>query len=62
MEEYIESILSKNNISNDIVSKETTEEKDINPIVLKQLSSLKNTLKKNNLDINDVLKHLKNDE
>lgn len=62
MEEYIESVLSKKNISNDIVSKETNEEKDINPIVLKQLNSLKNTLKKNNLDINDVLKHLKNDE
>jgi hypothetical protein len=62
MEEYIESILTKKNMNNDIVSKETTEEKDINPIVLKQLNSLKNTLKKNNLDINDVLKHLKNDE
>lgn len=63
MEEYIESILSKKNLSNDIVSKsETTEEKEINPIVLKQLNSLKNTLKKNNLSVNDVLKHLKNDE
>ncbi len=62
MEEYIESVLSKKNISNDIVSKEANEEKDINPIVLKQLNSLKNTLKKNNLDINDVVKHLKNDE
>jgi hypothetical protein len=63
MEEYIESILSKKNMSNDIVSKdETTEEKEINPIVLKQLNSLKNTLKKNNLNVNDVLKHLKNDE
>lgn len=63
MEEYIESILSKKNINNDIVSKEeTTEEKEVNPIVLKQLNSLKNTLKKNNLNVNDVLKHLKNDE
>lgn len=63
MEEYIESILSKKNTSNDIVSKEETmEEKEINPIVLKQLNSLKNTLEKNNLKIDDVLKHLKNDE
>lgn len=62
MEEYIESILSKKNMNNDIVSKETTEEKEINPIVLKQLNSLKTTLKKNNLSVNDVLKHLKNDE
>jgi hypothetical protein len=59
IEEYIENILSKKNINNEIVS---NEEKEINPIVLKQLTSLKNTLKKNNLDINDVLKHLKNDE
>lgn len=64
MEEYIESILSKKNVTNDIVSKEgeTTEEKEINPIVKKQLLSLKNSLKKNNLNIDDVLKHLKNDE
>ena len=64
MEEYIESILSKKNVTNDIVSKEgeTREEKEINPIVKKQLLSLKNSLKKNNLNIEDVLKHLKNDE
>lgn len=63
MEEYIESILSKKNISNDIVSKEESiEEKEINPIVVKQLNSLKNTLKKNNLNVNDILKHLKDDE
>ena len=64
MEEYIESVLSKKNISNDIVPKnnETTEEKEINPIVKKQLMSLKNTLKKNNLNVNDVLKHLNDNE
>lgn len=63
MEEYIESILSKKNVSNDIVPKEKSlEEKEINPIVLKQLNSLKTSLKKNNLSIDDVLKHLKNDE
>lgn len=63
MEEYLESILSKKNVNNDIVSNEQPiEEKDVNPIVLKQLNSLKNTLKKNNLSIEDVLKHLKNDE
>jgi hypothetical protein len=64
MEEYIESVLSKKNVSNDIVTKESepTEEKEINPILLKQLSSLKNSLKKNNLNVDDVLKHLKNDE
>lgn len=63
MEEYIESILSKKNISNDIIQKdETTEEKEINPIVMKQLKSLKNTLKSNKLSVNDIINHLKNDE
>jgi len=63
MEEYLESLLSKKNLSNDILSKEETEEeKEINPIVLKQLNSLKKTLKKNKLNVNDILKHLKNDE
>jgi hypothetical protein len=63
MEEYIESILSKKNMTNDIVKKdEPKEEKDLNPIVVKQLNSLKNTLKNNNLSIDDILNHLKNDE
>jgi hypothetical protein len=63
MEEYIESILSKKNMTNDIVKKdEPKEEKDLNPIVVKQLNSLKNTLKNNNLSVNDILNHLKNDE
>lgn len=63
MEEYLESVLSKKNMNNDIVPKEgSIEEKEINPIILKQLSSLKNSLKKNNISIDDVLKHLKDDE
>lgn len=63
MEEYIESVLNKKTNDNDIVSKETTEEvKEINPVILRQVNSLKNTLKKNNLNVNDILKHLKNDE
>jgi hypothetical protein len=63
MEEYIESILSKKNISNDIVKKdEPKEEKEINPIVIKQLNSLKSTLKNNNLTIDDIINHLKDNE
>ena len=62
MEEYIESLLSKKKEKdNDIVSKEEeqTEEKEINPIVLKQLKSLKNTMNSHGLTPDDILKHLK---
>jgi hypothetical protein len=62
MEEYIESILSKKKEKdNDIVSKEgeQTEEKEINPIVLKQLKSLKNSMNSHGLTPEDILKHLK---
>lgn len=64
MEEYIESVLSKKRIDSDLVSKETeqTEEKEINPIVLKQLKSLKSSLESNKLTVNDILKHLKDNE
>jgi hypothetical protein len=64
VEEYIESVLSKRRIDHDIVSKESeqTEEKEINPIVLKQLKSLKSSLESNKLTVNDILKHLKDNE
>jgi hypothetical protein len=56
--------MSKKRIDNDIVSKESeqTEEKEINPIVLKQLKSLKSSLESNKLTVNDILKHLKDNE
>jgi hypothetical protein len=63
MEEYIESVLAKRAKDNEIVSKdEQTEEKEINPIVLKQLKSLKNTMNSHKLSINDIMKHLKDNE
>jgi phosphoribosyl-ATP pyrophosphohydrolase len=63
MEEYIESVLAKKAKDNEIVSKdEQTEEKEINPIVLKQLKSLKNTMNSHKLSINDIMKHLKDNE
>jgi len=63
MEEYIERVLAKKAKDNEIVSKdEQTEEKEINPIVLKQLKSLKNTMNSHKLSINDIMKHLKDNE
>lgn len=59
MEEYLESILSKKDMSNDILNNEIDEEKEISPIVLKQLKSLKNSLDSHNLSLKDILKHLK---
>jgi hypothetical protein len=63
MEEYIESVLSKKAKDNEIVSKsEQTEEKEINPIVLKQLKSLKNSMDSHKLSVNDILKYIKDNE
>ena len=64
MEAYIESILSKKGKDNEIVSKqqEDEEEKEINPIIKRQLFSLKNSMKSNKLSIDDVVKHLKDED
>jgi hypothetical protein len=63
IEEYIDSlILPKKNDSNDIVKKKTDDVKEINPIIKKQLDSLKTSLKSNNLTIDDIMKHLKDNE
>ena len=63
IEEYIDSVvLRKKNDSNDIIKKKSEEVKEINPIIKKQLNSLKTSLKNNNLSIEDVMKHLKDDE
>ena len=64
IEEYIDNILSKRKKDNDIVSKseEEIEEKELNPIIVKQLKSLKNTLDSHNLSVNDIMKHLKDNE
>lgn len=62
VEEYLESILNKKTDTRDFVKKGEIEEKEVNPIILKQIKSLKNSLSSNNLSIDDVMKHLKNDE
>ena len=41
---------------------EQTEEKEINPIVLKQLKSLKNSMDSHKLSVNDILKYIKDNE
>ena len=61
MEEYIESVLSKKKVDNEIVSKEA-EMKEISPIVKKQIKSLKNSMDSHNLTIDDIMNHLKDNE
>ena len=56
IEEYIETILSKKTDINDIVS---NNNKEINPIILKQINSLKSSLQNNNLSFEDIIKYLK---
>lgn len=59
IEEFIESILNKKTEDFDIVRNEKKEISEINPIIKRQLESLKTTLKDNNLSLEDVLEYLK---
>jgi hypothetical protein len=59
IEEYIESLMSKKSTENDIV---TNDVKEISSIVKKQIKSLKNTMDSHNLSIEDLIKHLKDNE
>lgn len=62
LEEFIESILNKKTNSTELVNKKDREIKEINNIVKKQIKSLKETMKNNNLSIEDIMEYLKNDE
>lgn len=65
IQDYVESILIKKSKSGDLVNKDQTEsvDKELNPIIKKQIEALKNTLVKNNLSVKDILKLLdKGDE
>ena len=59
--DYVESVLSKRTSNNELVTKDQVEEieKDLNPIVKKQLKSLKNTMAKNDISLEDIVKLLK---
>lgn len=61
MGDYIESILAKRNLDDDIVTKDG-ESKDINPIILKQIKSLKSSIDSNQISLKDLVKLLKDNE
>jgi hypothetical protein len=61
IEEFIESLMLNKSKDNDIVNK-TDEIKEVNPLIKRQINSLKDTLKSNNLSVDDVLEYLKDNE
>ena len=63
IQDYVESILSKRSSGEDLVKKDQTEdiEKNLSPIVKRQLKSLKHTMEKNDISIDDIMKLLKKD-
>jgi hypothetical protein len=62
MEEYIDNLLKQKGKDNDVLSKEEeVKEVEINPIVAKQIKSLKNSMKTYGLKPDHILKGLKDD-
>lgn len=55
--DYVESVLVDKNHNSDIIKKQ--EDKNLNPLIIKQLNSLKKTLEKNNVSIDTILPYLK---
>jgi hypothetical protein len=64
IEEYIESVLKNKSKDNDIVKSDQKEfdEKSVNPILMRQLKSLKDTLKDNDLTVKDIINYLNDNE
>jgi hypothetical protein len=61
IQDFLETILPKKNRENEIVSK-SDEIKEINPIIKKQVKSLKSSLENNNLSIDDIIKLMRDNE
>jgi hypothetical protein len=59
--DYVETVINKKSNINDIVEK-GGQKKKINPIVVKQVNALKNTMKKNGLSANDIISLIKDNE
>ena len=63
IEEYIDELLKNKNNNDELVSKdEEIEEVEINPIVKRQINSLKNSMKTYGLKPDHIMKGLKDDE
>ncbi len=64
VKDYVESVLKKKSTSDDLVKKDQNEDIDseLNPIIKRQVMSLKNTLVKNNVSVEDVINILKKED
>lgn len=60
IKDYIESVLVNKGRDSDIIDNKTSDV-EINPLVLKQLQSLKKTLSKNNIPLEKIINHLKSE-
>ncbi len=56
MNDYLESVLVKKTDETDVLTK---EENDLNPVIKKQIDSLKKSLKNNNISVDKIINHLK---
>lgn len=61
VKDYVESIIKGKSVDHEIVEKET-EDSEVNPIILRQIQSLKHTMEKNNISAKQILNLLKKDE
>lgn len=61
IKDYVETVMNKKSSIDDLVKKDQNEDIDteIDPIIKRQIKSLKNTINKNNISVEDVIKLLK---
>lgn len=62
IEEFIESILKNKSSVNDIVNSNSTDLKEVNPLIKRQLKSLRDTLESHGLSLDDVKEYFKDNE
>ena len=63
IQDYVESVLNKKNTDSELVKKvEVNQKPTMNPILEKQLNSLKKSMKNNNLQIDEIIEFLKNEQ
>jgi hypothetical protein len=61
IEEYVESVLVKKGKDSEILDSEKTR-KEINPVIKRQINSLKSSLTSNNIEIDEIIDYLKNEQ
>jgi len=62
IEEFIESVLSKRSNDYEFVKNKERDIKEVNPIIKRQIHSLKDAMESNDLTIEDIIEYLKGNE